>query len=94
MRRISKTKENNRGVIPLFTDAKLLQNDDNSPGHAQHDGDQKQIKKRSDGIDNYHLIIDAAFGQFGLRKTTVADIAGEVHMSAAKSIASSRRDPK
>src|ERR1700730_2606654 len=86
MERIPKIKENNRGVVQLFTGAKLLPNDDNSPGHAQHDGDQKQIKKRSDGIDNYHLIIDAAerlFGQFGFRKTTVADIADEVHMSAA-----------
>ena len=86
MGRIPKIEENNRGVVQLFTDAKLLPNDDNSPGHAQHDGDQKQIKKRSDGIDNYHLIIDAAerlFGQFGFRKTTVADIAREMHMSAS-----------
>jgi AcrR family transcriptional regulator len=79
-------KENNRGVIPLFTDAKLLPNDDKSPGRAGYDGDQKQIKNGSDDIDNYHLIIDTAerlFGRFGFQKTTVADIARELHMSAS-----------
>jgi AcrR family transcriptional regulator len=86
MRRIPEIKGINRRIVQLFTDAKVLPNDDNSPGHAQHDGDQKQIKKGSDGIDNYHLIIDVAerlFGKVGFRKTTVADIAGEAHMSVA-----------
>lgn len=86
MHRIPEIKENNRRVVQLYTDAKVLPNDDNSPGHAQHDGDQKQIKKESNRIDNYHLIIDTAerlFGKFGFRKTKVADIAGELHMSAS-----------
>jgi AcrR family transcriptional regulator len=86
VRRIPKIKENNRRIVQLFTNRNLLPNDDNSPGHAQHDGDQKQINKGSDGIDNYRLIIDAAerlIGKFGFRKTTVVDIAGEVHMSAS-----------
>lgn len=86
MRRIPEIKENNRRVVQLFTDKKLLPNDDNSPGHAQHAGEEKQIKKESDRIDTRQLIIDATerlFGQIGFRKTTVEDIAGEVHMSAA-----------
>ena len=86
MGRIPKIEENNRGVVQLFTDAKLLPNDDNSPGHAQHDGDEKQIKKESNPIENNHLIIDVAerlFRNFGFRKTTVADIAREMHVSAS-----------
>jgi AcrR family transcriptional regulator len=86
MRRIPEIKENNSCVVHLFTGKKLLPNDDNSPGHAQHDGDEKQIKKESNPIDNYHLIIDAAerlFRTFGFRKTTIADIAREMHMSAS-----------
>jgi AcrR family transcriptional regulator len=85
MPRIPEIKDN-KGVVQLFTDAKLLPNDHNGPDHAQHGGNQKQIKKRSDGIDTYHLIIDAAerlFGQFDFRKRTVGDIAGELHMSAS-----------
>jgi AcrR family transcriptional regulator len=86
MRRIPEIKENNGLVIQLFTGAKLMPKDDNSPGHAQQDGDQKQLKKKSHAIDPYHLIIDTAerlYAQFGFRKTTIRDIAGEAHMSAA-----------
>jgi AcrR family transcriptional regulator len=86
MRRIPEIKEDNSRVVQLFTDAKLLPNDDNNPGLAQHGGDQKQIMKQSDGIDNYHLLIDAAerlYGKFGFTRVTVRDIAGEVHMSAS-----------
>lgn len=85
MRRIPKIEENNSGVVQLFTDAKLLPNDDNNPGLAQHGGDQ-QIMKQSAGIDNYHLLIDAAerlYGKFGFTRVTVRDIAVEVHMSAS-----------
>ena len=83
MRRIPEIKDN---VVQLFTGKKLLPNYDNSPGHAQHDCDEKQIKKESNPIENNHLIIDVAerlFRNFGFRKTTVADIAREMHMSAS-----------
>jgi AcrR family transcriptional regulator len=83
MRRTPEIKEN---VVQLFAGKKLLPNYDNSPGHAQHDGDEKQIKKESNPIENNHLIIDVAerlFRNFGFRKTTVADIAREMHMSAS-----------
>ena len=55
-------------------------------GEARDWRQNKRAKRKLSEKDTRRLIVEAAeclFRQFGFQKTTVADIAGELHMSAA-----------
>ena len=59
---------------------------DNSPGDVRQDGQMMRTERESKEKDTHKLIVEVAerlFRQIGFQKTTVADIARELHMSPA-----------
>ena len=71
-------------VIKLYTSGKPHPSDANSPADAQK-AHHMTIEKKSKGIDQHRAIIDVAerlFVRLRFQKTTVADIARELHMSS------------
>lgn len=86
MRHSRESNENQSRVIKLFTSASVRPrpSEDNSPGDARRSNPHMKIEKKSEGIDHHRAIIEVAerlFGRFGFKKTSVADIARELHMS-------------
>src|SRR3984893_7347154 len=65
--------------------------EEHSPADARRDGqdmrtEREPTEKEAKGKDTRHLIVEVAerlFRQLGFQKTTVADIARELHMSPA-----------
>ena len=59
---------------------------DNSSADIRHDGQNMRTERESKEKDTHKLIVEVAerlFRQIGFQKTTVADIARELHMSPA-----------
>ena len=59
---------------------------DNSSADSRHDGQNMRTERESKEKDTHKLIVEVAerlFRQIGFQKTTVADIARELHMSPA-----------
>ncbi|HET6374881.1 MAG TPA: TetR family transcriptional regulator [Methylocella sp.] len=57
-----------------------------SPANAERDEQEMRTEKEGKGKDTHRLIVEVAerlFRQLGFQKTTVADIARELHMSPA-----------
>jgi len=78
------SNEKKSNVVKLSTSVRPRPIDDNSRADAQHGNRYMQIEKNSEGIDHHRLIIEVAerlYKRFGFKKTGVADIARELHMS-------------
>ncbi len=59
---------------------------DHSPADVRQDGKTMRTERESKEKETHNLIVEVAerlFRQIGFQKTTVADIAGELHMSPA-----------
>jgi AcrR family transcriptional regulator len=85
MSNLGKNKRTDRGPRTSLGEAKTPR-PDNSQGEAGQDSQDIQMERETKEKDTQKLIVEVAerlFRQFGFQKTTVADIARELHMSPA-----------
>jgi AcrR family transcriptional regulator len=85
MRGLNEIKEKVPGLQTRLGDAPGL-HDGHSPVDGRRDGQSMRSEKEAKGKDTHRQIVEVAetlFRQLGFQKTTVADIARELHMSPA-----------
>ncbi|HUZ91510.1 MAG TPA: TetR family transcriptional regulator [Methylocella sp.] len=85
MSTLGEIKENDTGVRTHMGEAKTPRHD-HSRANVRQDGQNMRTERESKEKDTHKLIVEVAerlFRQIGFQKTTVADIARELHMSPA-----------
>jgi AcrR family transcriptional regulator len=85
MSALGEIKQTERGPKTHLGEAKTPRSD-NSSGEGRQDGQIMRTDRESKEKDTHKLIVEVAerlFRQIGFQKTTVADIARELHMSPA-----------